>query len=1518
MFFRFAAFPAVILCSSVLIQPAGAQTKPKNTVAADRSEARSIVNQLVKEGRIMRSSEVKRGMRGYGLSVFQGTKIEKFQIEVLGNLERVNGSGDVILIKVLDGPVVQRQTGIIAGMSGSPVYINGKMVGAIALGWGFPKEPIGGVTPIENMIQAALPDKPSKPSANPPAPGGVLQIPGTMPAPSPVKAAASAASTYRPRQPLSVAGHSIARVEVSRDPRRLALRDGAEGATMTLRPATTLLQVGGFSEGSMPRLRKIFEPYGVEPIMGIPSRKTGVKASLAPGAAIGVQLVSGDMDQSAVGTVTFRWGKRVLAFGHPMFGQGAVSLPIATSYIHEIFPSYQRSFKLASPIEAVGALQQDTQFAIGGTVGAKADTIPMTVSIREPGREIAKTYHVRVMKDPLLTPQLIASVAQEAVETTVGQTSDKMVRVGLDMQIEGAKPVKRRNLIYANQGVTAAALFDLGQTLSLSQANEFARGSIKRVDLAISIEAKRATARIKSLTADRNKVKAGETVGVRVALEPIDKPGTTITKTFQFQVPEDAPTGALRIAASAAANFWPLQMRVGGPPPDPNNLPQLVDAWSQVGPMNELLVVASTPRQFLQVEQKRIRNAPPTFAKLMQSAPVSNFGAYNETEERREDTQFMLDGAQFLVIPIESKRHPEADTAPAPAVPAAVTTATTTTTTTEVTAPVPAPAPSPNDPGGGSSGNVIGGSEALDFSNRLRTAVSRGGSEDELFTRLFDTDQFDAHRKYLSQSDKYLQATRTQAQRMQAEQMQNVPGAKAPLSPTPTPAPDAKTGSGPHLTPTPTPEATATPAPTPTPDSKMLGRPAQSWVQTPVDFLPGDFQRTQVSSAGRLQIAPASKLILKTTDPFVWAIAGDAEGNTYLAMSNPARVVKVTREGTSSTLWKNDDIAVTALALHGANLFAGCTPSGSVMRIGTRTGSAQQIIPGAGSFVGALRFDAQNRLLVGGGGESSKLWRVDQPDSAYARSVPQVLATVPQDAIRAISTRGEDIFFGTGGEAVLYKLNAERKLSALYQVGERGAKNTDDIEILGVAAAPEGVYFGASNSGTLWRWTQDGVEPLYPSPQQSIFALERTADGRLYVGTGDKGIVYEIRPGRTASATKGARLLEPSPTQALALALAPGGDLLVGTGNAGSAYRVALGDTSSGSFTSTVLDAKGLVRWGALRLTARGASVETRSGNTLDPDATWSDWQAATTEAGEMRVASPSARYLQYRVHLASNGKAAWEENAPQLSRIEVLYRAKNSPPQVAVASPKGGEFWSGKQKLSWVGRDPDNDPLRYKVSISGDDGGTWQSVALETPTEDTVDLDTTKYKDGQYRVRVEASDASRNPEDPQSDQDTSQPFTIDNTPPSIEGARIENTPDGPRLTATITDATSPIAGAVWRPLRADKKPEVKADAKAKPAISAASTPSASTPAISASTIAALAAAATASIEADKKTDDWNALAPLDGLFDSRREGVVGLVDIPKTDAKADAKTTGERKIEVRAQDAAGNSTTITVTIPAA
>lgn len=1519
---------AFTLAASLVSSPhLHAQTKPKVTVPPEkRSQAHGIVQQLLREGKIIRSSEVKRGMRGIARSVFQGTKIEEFQVEVLGVLGRVQGGSDLVLIKVLDGPVVKRNSGIIAGMSGSPVYINGKMLGAIAIGWGFPKEPIGGVTPITQMIETSLPD-PSRGVTRPaPAAGS---IPKSATAKKAVKTAARPDPTlgaYTPKGDLRIAGRKIAKVVVSRDSNRLALADSPHGATMNMRPVSTLLQLSGFSETTLPMLRRAFERYGIEPVIGPSSRKAGPNPPFVPGAAIGVQLVSGDMDQTAVGTVTFRWGNRILGFGHPMFGQGSTSLPMTTSYIHDIFPSYQRSFKLSSPINVVGALQQDTEFAIGGTIGAVADTIPVSIGISDPQRQIKKTYHVRVMKDPILTPNLLGAVATEAITTTLGQASDKMVRIGLRMAIDGAPTLVKHNYLYAPGDISEAALADLGQSIAITQMNEFARGSIRRVDLTVALEPVRKTARIKSLFADRNKVKAGETVRINVVLEPDGAPGRTITKTFSFAVPADAPTGSMRIAAGPSSAYYPLRMRVGAPPPDPTNLKELIAAYSNLGPANELMVDASTSDTFLLVDRVKVSDPAPIWTKLLRNSASTVIGTYNEVITRREKTEYSLSGAQTITIPVESLKDRDK--------------LTVTSDTTTPTAKPDITITTESTDGTISAAATAEGEEAGE--------AAKAGFSPRRIEKLFNSAPFLADMKAWKRM------------------VEAVPGREQPVRPvTPTVT---------SPTPTPTPSATPTPTPVPTPvvlpvdGGKGVGRPALSWVQaSPTDFLRGTFDRAQVSSEGAIRLSPPTKLLATTAEAFAWSIAGDNAGNVYLGTGNKARILKINAKGEVSTLYEGSEVAVTALTTDSAgNVYAGVSPGGRVYSF-SPSGQKSLVFDSRQTFVWALDWDAAGNLLVGTGGAKGKLYRVRHNSDAKnygaalysANATP--LATVEQKHIRAIAVRGQEIFVGTAGDGVLYKIDAGTgAATALYETGNDAGGTTAVVaagvaqpatEITSVVAAPEGVYFGALNSGTIFRWTEDvGVVAIYPSPQQSVYALKRTADGRLFAATGDKGIVYQIVPAENPSNVRGARILEPTQLQGVTLAVSPAGDLLVGTANNAAAYRVSLAanntEATSGSFTSAVFDAKNTVRWGALRVIGN-ATVETRSGNTADPDGTWSAWQAVErNDLGETRIVSPGGRYLQYRAHLTvPNGEDVNGSTAPALQRVEIVYRAKNLPPTVAFTSPRGGEFWNKKKKLTWAGTDPNSDTLDYRLSISGDDGKTWQAVALTDESTASFDLDTSKYTDGVYRARVIASDAGRNPDEPLTDESIGAPFVIDNTVPVLGTPVVVTQPDGSvRISVTATDAFSPIVSAAWRvapvkpvtptptptpapiaapvPAKAAEKPaktKGKKEAPAPAATAAATAASATTAGTSTTATPAATLAATAittvAVEAKpeiktEEEDKWLATVTEDGLFDSRRETVIAIVPTDKT-----AGSKG-RSVEVRIRDAADNVATLTINLP--
>jgi hypothetical protein len=1465
---------------------------------------------------------------------------------VLGTLERVQGGGDIVLIKVLGGTVVERQSGIIAGMSGSPVYINGKMLGAIALGWGFPKEPIGGVTPITEMIETSLPDTTRA---------------------TPQSTSAKSVISYKPSTPLTLAGHKIARMEISRDKTRLALRGPQDGATMTMRPVNTMLQVSGFSDKSLERLKTVFEPYQITPIIGPSSKKTVPSPPITPGAAMGVQLVSGDMDQTAIGTVTFRWGNRILGFGHPMFGQGSSSLPLTSAYVHEIFPSYQRSFKLASPIASAGAIQQDTQFAVGGTLHIKADTVPMSISIAEAARSINRTYHVQIMKDPILTPQLITMVAAEAIETKLGITSDKMVRVKLRIDLEKQPSIIRSNVLYAGDAVTRAALMDLAQSLMISQMNEFSRGSIKRVDLKVEVVEGRQTAIIKAMTANKNKIKAGESVTVNVVLEPTNAPNKPVTRAFTFKIPADAPTGVLRLAAAASVNFWPLQARVGGAPPDPTNLRELLNAWNKVGSFNELMVQASTPQTYLQVGNQKVSNPAPAWAKLMQGARSTTVGAFNEVDVRSSNTPFVLDGAQFLSIPVESA---DGDTQ---------TTATENEANTNANAAPDVPGedttpvlPALNDDKGGDKNGGDDDDDDDDGGQSTFAASPQNGRWGQLPTEKAWNELFAAPAllKQFSSAN---------------------PTADAPVPPKNT-GEKPVTPSAPAAPGTPAPKTPAvpvvpTPVPTPTPPAfgagKSVARPARSWIQTGVaEFLKGKFVNAFVTNQGEVQAAPSAKQIAQVVEPFVWSIAGDNAGNTFLgtglSSGNKARIVKVDAAGKQSTFWEGEGVAITAMTADSAgNLYAAIAPGGQVLKFASGN-KTPQVFDTNQVFVWALQTDAQNNLLIATGGERGVLLSAES--SGFKRSSPILLgiptigrlfrarattsasaeiASVPQKHIRSLATRGDDIFFGTGEDGVLYRFNSvTKKLDALFQAGD--AKTSVNAEILAVAAAPEGVYFGTSLNGTIYRWSEKaGVEALYPSPQKSVFALQRTDNGNLYAATGDSGVVYQIRPGQSAADTRVARVLEPDQRQALALAQA-GSTLLVATGNGGAAYKVNLENAGGGTYVSPVFDAQSNVRWGMLRYIGAGANIETRSGNTAEPDASWSDWQNANVnELGEFSVASPPARYLQYRAQVQSSSGDA-QSDAPKISRVEVVYRAENSAPQVTVSLPAGGAFWMGKKKITWSATDPDKDTLQYHVAVSNDGGKTWQEIGDENLKTLSYEWDTSKFPDGTYRVRVIADDSLANADDAKTSEAISLPFTVDNTAPILQAGLVKEG-DGWRLIGTASDATSPISGAEWRFVPKKEEGDDKAEAGSTPAAKAAgaaktitpptiattatattpaTTTTASTPATAKTEVAKSAIAAIAAIvaktttPAKKKDENWRAVGVADGIFDSRREALSAMISsalLPKPDVKDEAGSTPDAKsddtktetpepivyqLELRVFDAAGNSATATLDLP--
>ncbi|HEX2999513.1 MAG TPA: SpoIVB peptidase S55 domain-containing protein, partial [Armatimonadota bacterium] len=264
---------------------------------------------------MMPLSEVRPGMRGIGRTVFSGVKIETFGVRVIGVLPKENLGGALILVRMDGGPITGRQANIIGGMSGSPVYINGRLVGAVAYGQTFPREPIAMLTPIEDMLEALDPALPQQLSRA-------------------EKKQAQASLSRRLPQPVNISGKVYNQIDIRHASSGTAAgRDGV----LEMAPLATPVSVSGISERGMKQLSGVLSQFNAEPMAGPGGISYPKPITLEPGSSVGASLITGDVDMTAVGTVTYRKGNQILAFGHPFLQMGAVDLPLTTAWVHDVF-----------------------------------------------------------------------------------------------------------------------------------------------------------------------------------------------------------------------------------------------------------------------------------------------------------------------------------------------------------------------------------------------------------------------------------------------------------------------------------------------------------------------------------------------------------------------------------------------------------------------------------------------------------------------------------------------------------------------------------------------------------------------------------------------------------------------------------------------------------------------------------------------------------------------------------------------------------------------------------------------------------------------------------------------------------------------------------------------------------------------------------------------------------------------------------------------------------------------------
>jgi hypothetical protein len=553
-----------------------------------------IANAVARE--TMPFDEVQPGMRGVGRTVFSGTRIESFDVEILGKLSNIGPDQNLILARLSGGPL--ERTGVLAGMSGSPVEIDGKLVGAVAYSWGFTTEPIAGITPIEEMLRIADLEAPPGQRA------GLL--------------AEGREAIARLHSPQSLSSFF--------DDRWRALIPAHGGW-----PASIPLSVSGLGARGLARVSPALTEAGFLPVQAgtaAANSGDGTREPLQPGSAIGLQLVSGDVEMTATGTVTWVDGNRLLGLGHPLFGLGAIDLPMTAARVETILPSLHQSMRLATPTGTIGALRQDRASGIFGSIGAVPRTIPVRLLFTGSGG-IEHAFAFELADDPLLSPLLLYASLNGILagkERNFGNATIRL-RFGSVIKMAEGDDVELDNLF------TGPAASDLGTGLPayilyILMNNVWDQPQIAGVNLLLDYEVEPRTARVRRVSLDRYRVAPGDTVEVSVVLGAYRGRDQVLKR--RIVIPPEVPAGKLdltvggALAASRSAAQSDEML--------PRDLGELVELINRLRRNDMVYILATREEAGVVVHGSRLPNLPPS-AETLLSRPKRSSGT-EQTVER--------------------------------------------------------------------------------------------------------------------------------------------------------------------------------------------------------------------------------------------------------------------------------------------------------------------------------------------------------------------------------------------------------------------------------------------------------------------------------------------------------------------------------------------------------------------------------------------------------------------------------------------------------------------------------------------------------------------------------------------------------------------------------------------------------------------------------------------------------------------------------------------------------------------
>ena len=530
---------------------------------------------LPAQSRTFPVDEIKPGMVGIGRTVFEGDRLEEFKVNIIGVLRNSIGPRrNLILAKLEGGPLAN--TGVIAGMSGSPVYIDGRLVGAVSYSLGqFSKEPIAGITPIDEMTADATLPGPRRQVAR-----VDLQMPLTQ-----ESLRASLRQAFAWIRPFA---DSPSDVQVFGD------QSVNAGIGTLLRPIATPLSFGGFDPSVIDPVVSAFRDQGFVTIMAgseqlalAQSQSNGSRGpALRPGDPIGVGLMNGDFEVGATGTVTEVDGTRVYAFGHPFYQLGPTQFPMTRAHVFTVLPSLAASQKIASTGEVVGIVSQDRATTIAGTLGPGPSMIPVTLTLSSE-RGTRKSFHIGIVRDQLFTPLL----AYVAILNTL--TSYERQNGVATYALKGAATLKKYGKVdfedlFTGDQPSVGAAASVVAPINLLMRNAFDEVDIESLNLEIDASEQPRSATLERVWVDGPRVKAGGPATLKVLLRTYR--GDEITKDITIQIPPNA-RGSVQVMVADGVRLSQFESReLQVQPMQATGLPQMIRVLNSARKNNRLYV----------------------------------------------------------------------------------------------------------------------------------------------------------------------------------------------------------------------------------------------------------------------------------------------------------------------------------------------------------------------------------------------------------------------------------------------------------------------------------------------------------------------------------------------------------------------------------------------------------------------------------------------------------------------------------------------------------------------------------------------------------------------------------------------------------------------------------------------------------------------------------------------------------------------------------------------------------------